>query len=103
MKQEELADLLIERLNEIASHDPKWMRAMIEERVPCNKALADHPTVLVGEHDGEIKAGLLGLLNGLVGTIPSGKRKGWGFIVAVFADDTGAFQKFQRTDLAKLK
>jgi hypothetical protein len=93
--------MLIDRLNEIAGADSKALGDLIEARVPCNEALADHPSVQVFAHEGPPTVGLLGILNGLVGTIDEGPRKGWGFIAAVFEDD-GTFSHFRRTDAPKL-
>jgi hypothetical protein len=97
--KEAMADLLIERLNEIAGHDPVAMGKLIDARVPCNDALADHPSVQVHDFDDDKPpvVGMLGILNGLVGTIDDGPKKGWGFITAVCEDD-GSVSGFRRTD-----
>lgn len=97
MTQEELADLMIERLNEIARHDPEAIAKLIEQRVPCNDEMAEHPTVQVNTDYGGPRVGVLGLLNGLVGAIDEGKLKGYGFIAAVY-DDNGTFLRFRRVD-----
>jgi len=75
-------------LNEAVKLDPVAMHALVEARVPCNKALADHPTIQVSAYDeltGEptpnwFKVGILGILNGLFGT----DSAGWGYITANF-------------------
>jgi len=95
-----LANQLIDSLNEIAKHDPVAMGKLIEARVPCNEALADHPTVQVDAHEGSPTVGLLGILNGLVGTIDDGPKKGWGLITAV-CEDGGSCRLFRRTDAQK--
>jgi len=92
-----LADLLIDRLNEILKTDPVALNALVSHRVPCNDELAKHSTVQV--HDDGINpttVGLLGVLNGLVGAIEDGPRKGWGFITGVSEAD-GSLSHFQRT------
>ena len=96
--KEALADFFIERLNEIAQADPEAMGKLIATRVPCNEALADHPTVQVRALKGEPPAvGVLGLLNGLVGIIEDGPRKGYGLITAIVEND-GTCRGFRRTE-----
>jgi hypothetical protein len=72
------------------------MQALIAQRVPCNSALADHPTAQVAEHEGQVKIGLLGVLNALFGTLDdkAGKYAGWGIIAAEY-DDDGMLVKFK--------
>ena len=95
--KEVLADLLIERLNEIAKHDPMAIGKLIDARVECNDSLADHPSVQVDAHHGPTAVGTLGIINGLIGVIDDGPRKGWGLITAVCEDD-GSIAHFRRTD-----
>ena len=79
----ELAGRIVELLNELAALDLEAVTALIGQRVPCNEALADHPTVQAGrlEDGGPLLVGILGVLNGLCGTHPSG----WGPVGAIFA------------------
>ena len=75
---------VVDLLNEAAKLDPQAIRALVDTRVVCNQALADHPTIQVGpasEHDsgGPSVVGLLGILNGIFGTFDDG----WGCIAAV--------------------
>jgi hypothetical protein len=79
-------------LNACMALDPKAMHALIESRVPCNDALADHPTVQVLSVDGQPHVGILGLINGLFGTDQVGR----GPIAAVFGDD-GKLASFEPT------
>lgn len=102
MTNPQLADLIIERLNEIAMHDKEAMAKLIEQRVPCNEQLVEHPTVIAFADMGPPEVGMLGILNGIVGSIPDGPKKGWGYIAAVF-DDDGHFLRFRRTDDPKIK
>jgi hypothetical protein len=118
MIDEDLADTLIKRLNDLCT-DPE-VRAdlgkLIEWRAPCSKATAEHPTIqtqaaqpLDPAFDVLLKlipsltvnegptVGFLGFLNGLVGAIPGGKLQGWGYIAAVF-DDGGQLTHFRRSD-----
>lgn len=89
-------DPLIAFLNELAKIDPRALRRLIDQRVPCNEALADHPSVQVDANDVPARVGLLGILNGFCGTVPEGEREGWGPIAAVLADD-GVGLSFRRT------
>jgi len=75
-------------LNELVAMDPKAVELLIEHRVPCNEALANHPTVQVR---GNSTVGFLGALNGLFGAYGDG----WGSIAAVFEDD-GRLVGFER-------
>lgn len=78
----DLADLIIDRLNDIAKYDPRALIDLIEHRVECNGHMANHPTVQVQKHPDQKKStvGFLGLLNGIIGAIPYGKKEGWGYI-----------------------
>lgn len=77
-----LAHEIINRLNDLLD-DPDVRRdigGLIEARIPCSEAVSEHPTI-------QSKSGwfgFLGLLNGLVGTIPDGEYDGWGYIRARF-------------------
>jgi hypothetical protein len=76
---EKIADLL----NEALALDRPAVAALIANRVPCNEALADHPTIQVGVQHGGFHVGLLGLLNGLGEPVPEGGER---LITAVFED-----------------
>jgi hypothetical protein len=81
-------------LNELIALDAQAITALVESRVPCNKSLADHPSVQVSSTTGGgYSVGLLGILNGLFGT----REDGWGFISAVF-DDNGVITEFKETE-----
>jgi hypothetical protein len=95
--REALADQFIQTLNDLLDDDRVAIEALIEHRVFCSDGVTNHPTVQVStESEGVHTVGLLGILNGLVGIIEDGPRKGWGFITAVY-DDDGKLVKFQRT------
>ena len=101
--KQDLADLLIKRLNEISKTDPTAMEWLLKNRVECNDALADHPTVQVNSEGDKPMVGMLGILNGLVGAIDDdGPKKGWGFIAAKWDDEQG-FTGFVRTDKPHIK
>lgn len=58
---------------------------MLRSRVPCNDALAEHPTIQVGRDDyGRLEVGPLGLINGLFGV----DDESYGFI-AFKLDENG--------------
>ena len=54
-------------LNEIHKADPTILTKLVDYRVPCNRAIADHPSVQVRSVEAEYEVGLLGILNGLFG------------------------------------
>ena len=59
-------------LNELVRLDRPAMHALVESRVPCQEALADHPTVQVVSDGEDAVVGFLGVLNGLFGTDAEG-------------------------------
>jgi len=80
-------DDAIRILNEINEMDSEVLPALINQRVPRNQTLADHPTVQVGGRNSlnisedayaerPFEVGLLGILNGLFGVADNG----WGYI-----------------------
>lgn len=95
MDNSKLADLVIERLNDIAKTDPAAITAMIKVRISCNEAMANHPTAQVIGTDSGGMIGLLGVVNGIVGVIPDGTNRGY---IASYMDDDGNFVRFERTD-----
>ena len=88
------ADELVAFLNDVAATDPDFMQKIVDFRPPCNAALAEHPTVQVGVADRQFVAGIIGILNGFIGTIDEGPRKGWGVIAAVY--EGGKLIRFAR-------
>jgi hypothetical protein len=90
------ADDLIAFLNEVLALDREFVSALVNHRVPVKSGIQEHPSIQVGEVDGVLSAGILGLLNGYLGTIDSGPYAGWGPIIAVFDDDEGVVE-FRRT------
>lgn len=84
-------DDAIALLNEAVALDRPAMAALLANRVPCNDALADHPTIQVQAQHGGYHVGLLGIINGLFGVDDEGK----GPICYVFAD--GHLQGFAKT------
>jgi hypothetical protein len=74
-------------LNELLAADPVFMNAIVNHRPECNTAVAEHPTLQVGMVDGTYCAGLIGLLNGLLGKHETGPHAGYGLIYGRFVDD----------------
>lgn len=80
-----LADRIIGFLNELIVIDHAAVSALIGTHVPCNEALADHPTVQVRNFTGDAgpTVGIIGVLNGLCGIFDAPERlRGWGPIAA---------------------
>lgn len=65
------ADYIVAFLNELVKVDPKALQALIESRVECNEIIAKHPSVQVQTTEQGHRLGVLGLLNGLVGSTDS--------------------------------
>lgn len=105
ISSDEAVDHAVAVLNRALASDPEAVRALLFQRLPCNEALADDPTIQVcgvGEderHPETCAVGVLGLINGLFGTIPAGHpRAGWGPIAAVAESQGGPIVRFERTD-----
>lgn len=62
MKTRDVMDLL----NDGLRLDQQAMQGLIDTRVPCNQALANHPTIRVRPGH---SVGLLGIINGILGKI----------------------------------
>jgi hypothetical protein len=73
--------------NELLAADPAFMNAIVSYRPECNTALVEHPTFQAGMIDGKYCAGLIGLLNGLLGKYETGPYAGYGLICGRFVDD----------------
>ncbi len=101
MRDETLADELIERLNRLLENDlvRRDVQALIEQRIPCSDDTAATEEIQVSvRNDGVPLLGFLGLLNGITGTVvPLGDKIGWGYIAAVY-DEEGKLTKFTRAD-----
>ena len=97
MKKTVTIDDVIQVLNEMVEADGPATAALIANRVPCNKSLADHPSIQVAKQHGGFHVGMLGVLNGLFGTY----EDGMGPIAAFFVEEEGQefynLQKFGRT------
>lgn len=83
-----IADRIIEIMNRALEADPEAVRKLIEYRVPCNDKLADDLEIQVGERNNRdgYEVGMLGILNGIGGTInPPAPLAGAGYIAAVYS------------------
>jgi len=70
---------VIDLLNELLKTDRRATENLFGVRVPCNKKLAQHPSVQVlayGNKKKRYMVGFVGILNGMFGT----DKKGWGCI-----------------------
>lgn len=102
----ENAQAFVDILRSMYQTDPAATKALFAHRVPCNRALAEHPTIIVrgkeeprfpfeGTNRGDWDVGFLGIVNALFG--PAHR-------VAVLADDvTGelAEEGFRLVDVSK--
>lgn len=83
-----LAVRVVGLLNQVFALDRRTAMHLAETRFQCNQAVADHPSVQVGvvgdpERGAIYQVGILGILNGLVGT----DEEGWGVIAADYRGD----------------
>lgn len=101
MEDKELATEIIRRLNGLLADDPEVgvaLGKLIKARVPIAEVLRDHPTIQVMGDVNPIEVGFLGMLNGIVGAIPSGKRRGgWGYVMAIVEED-GRVSRWEDTE-----
>ena len=89
---------VIETLNRFLRTDPKACAAFIETEIPCNKSLADDPSIRVrSKGDNTYRVRLLGVINGILGPIQHGKFAGWGPICVVMEED-GSYSRFAKTE-----
>lgn len=92
--QAKLADAIISRLNELIQdvYVCRDIERLFERRIEPSDATKQHPDLQVPDEG----FGALGLLNGVIGAIPDGPKKGWGYITAEYNDD-GYLTRFKRT------
>lgn len=86
-------DEAVTYLNDLIALDRQAMAALVANRVPCNRALADHPTAQVAAQHGGFQIGMLGVLNGLFGCDALEN----GYIVFVFEE--GDLHSVRRGDV----
>lgn len=84
-------DHAIAVLNRAVQKDREAVQALIQNRVPCNVALAEDSTIQVGDRNGQYSVGLLGIVNGIFGA----DENQFGYIWARFTE-TGDLIQFER-------
>jgi hypothetical protein len=85
----------VEYLNELHRLDSAMLDRLMSVAVPCNQAIAEHPSVQVWDHHNkQYMVRFLGVINGFFGTFDSGDWKGCGPVSAKFDDETGALHGF---------
>ena len=93
----ELAQKIVDYMNDLLEIDRPAIASLIANRVPCNEEMGKHPTAQVMIQNDGYALGLLGLLNGLCGTYDSG----WGAIAADFEypkDQASVLKRFRILD-----
>lgn len=83
----------LEALNVALEADSATMRQLLDYRLPCNDALARHPSIQVRSERTGSSVSALGVINGCLGTVPAGPKEGWGW-VALETDDEGVPLRF---------
>lgn len=86
----------IELLNGALSRDREAVEALMHFKVVCNRALADHPTIVVADENGDgslYSIGPLSLINGFFGL----DEEEWGHIAALADPVTGRLLRFELT------
>lgn len=73
-------DQAIRVLNQATEDDRQAMAALVEDRIPCSRRLARHPSIQVGRAHGGHRVGMLGIINGLFGI----DDRGYGPISAIY-------------------
>lgn len=84
-----ITDTIVSVLNQMLRADPAATHALIANRVPCNAALAEHPTVQVAAQGNFFTVGVLGVLNAVAAAED-------GLVVAVWDDQTNTITHFER-------
>ena len=97
MIHEPTVERIFNLLNRVLKTDREMLQVLIETRVPCNEELTKDPEIQVIKTDTGHEVGLLGILNGIAGTIEGGQFDKWGPIMGVFEDD-GTLSSFMRTE-----
>lgn len=93
-------DQAINTLNEAVALDRDAVTHLIEQRTHTNKAMLESRLFACWQpvdHQPPI-LGMLGIINALFGAQEGGAKDGWGYIAAVFDDETGVLQRFKRAD-----
>lgn len=97
IKSNVLLDETLALLNTLLEMDENAVLALVNNRVPCNEALADHPTVQVRRTAENTTVGILGIINALFGV----DEKGMGAIMMVVIEETGKPRFIRTTDFVQ--
>lgn len=105
MTNEEFTDELVRRLNVLIDDDDvkNVVVSMIASRIVGAKSLRDHPTIRVRMETDTFypSVNLIGLLNGICGSVEEGARAGAGLLCSVVNKEGGYLIAFARTDRMK--
>ena len=86
---DDLIQRIVDVLNDAINADSSAMRALFENRVPCNTQLANHPTIQVVKENDNVghTIGMLGIICGIAGTRKHGDNDNFSKIWAVYNVD----------------
>ena len=89
MTDEEFAKELVLRFNRLIENaDAKRAVAELFGIKVDATGLDDHPAIYVGEEDGRLVVGMIGILNGVVGSaVAKGPLGGFGRVCTMYAED----------------
>lgn len=89
MYNDRLADILVDRLNELCCDNAvrDFVGRLVNERIEVANSVVDHPFIQINVESR--RAGIIGLLNGIVNAGRGTKR-----IIAVFNSETGDLLRF---------
>jgi hypothetical protein len=93
---------VISFLNEMLKIDSAAINCLFQLAILCDKELLKHPTVQIVQINDRTYLRTLGLLNGMFGTIESGRLKNFGFISMVCDKKDGTIIEFVETEKAKV-
>lgn len=85
----DVVDRICKIVNIAIESDPSAMRALFENRVPCNQRLAEDPEIQVIKENDDVgyTIGVLGLLSGIAGTRTYKDQENFSKIWAVYNVD----------------
>lgn len=94
-------DWALNILNSALACDNQAITNLVESRVICNEALANHPCILArNKNNGHYDIGILGIINGMIGV---DEKTGYGHITAVYDEEEKIVLRFEKTDHRKIK
>ncbi len=83
MTKDEQMTAVLRCLNNAVTADRGAIHSLVQNVVPCNQALANHPTIECGDYcpEGFMSVGMLGIINGVL------RAAGIGTIARMHADE----------------